>query len=84
MGVLTTILKFLGPAVLDWAEGFYMTLSRDRALKKLGYKEAKEDGLNKKKKVLKKVDQKRVKLRTDPDYADRMRGKYTLRRKNHN
>jgi len=61
-----------------------MTLSRDRALKKLGYKEAKEDGHDKKQKVLKKVAQKRVKLRTDPDYADRMRRKYTLRRKTNN
>lgn len=75
----SAILKLLGPVFYDWAEKFYKTWSRDRALKKLGYKEAVEKGHEKKTKVLTKIEKKRAVIRSNPDAADKLQSKFTLR-----
>lgn len=80
MGFLSGLLKLLGPALFDGIEKLYRSWSRDRALKKLGYKEAVEKGHAKKKKVLTKVAKKRARIRSNPDAADKLQSKFTLRK----
>lgn len=81
MDFLFGLLKFLGPMLFDGIERLYRSWSRDRSLKKLGYKEAVEKGHAKKKKVLTKVEKKRAHIRSNAAAAaDKLQSKFTLRK----
>lgn len=78
MGVfISFVLKTLGAGLFDLIKSQLKGWKRDRALKKLGYLEAKEKADGKRIKVLKKIENKRARLRTDSNYRKRMRNKFT-------
>lgn len=73
------LLKALGAGIFDFIGDQLKGFKRDRALKKLGYLEAKEKADGKRIKILKKIEGKRARIRSDSRYARRMRRKYTRR-----
>ncbi len=77
--IFSFVLKTLGASVFNFIDAWLKGRRRDKALKKLGYLEAKEKANGKKIKVLKKVEKRRSRLRVDAKFADRMRRKYTRR-----
>ena len=76
---LPMILKAVVAGVFGSIERLLKSWRRDRALKKLVFMEAKVKADGRKTKILKKVEKRRSRWRSDPRYAKRLRDKFTRR-----
>ena len=75
--ILPLVLKALVSGLFGFVGDQIKAFKRDRALQKIGSLKLKDKIHAKQTKVLKKIQKKRSRLRTDDKYARRMRNKYT-------